>query len=207
MKKIIGIMLASTVLTTSAFSNAAPAPACPACPSVAAKWSGVKFGGQLGYGHTSNKLLTGDFSLKGVLGGLHAGYDHQTSKNMILGMNASLDFSGMKGKVGDDLKYSSKWTVAVVPRVGLVAQDSLLYAGAGWAATKFEVKNAPAQKGKKTMSGLRLQAGAAQKMNKVLMGVEANYDFHGKKKLISSDTGSAVKPRTLSAMLKVSYMM
>lgn len=213
MKKIIGILLASSVLSSAAFANAAPS-ACPACPSApAAKWGGFKLGAQLGYGHSSFSFVDdnvrSDISLKGAIGGLHAGYDYQVSNSVLLGLNTSFDLSGVKGTL-QDAKISNKWTVAIVPRVGLVLQDSMLYAGAGWAATKFQLKDTDAAtplKGKKTLNAFRLQMGAAQRMNKVLVGVEANYDFYGKKKFVADIDNSSFKPRTLSAMVKVSYMM
>ncbi|MBP6986499.1 MAG: porin family protein [Alphaproteobacteria bacterium] len=208
MKKIIGILLASSVLSSAAFANAAPS-ACPACPSApAAKWGGFKLGAQLGYGHSSVRLVNSDISAKGVIGGLHAGYDYQVSNSVVLGLNTSFDLSGVKGNPTTGDKLSNKWTVAVVPQVGLVLQDSKLYAGAGWAATKMQFKDttAPAFSKSKTLNAFRLQMGAAQRMNKVLVGLEANYDFYGKKAL-TNYTNTSAKPRTLSAMVKVSYMM
>lgn len=178
MKKILGVLLTSTLLTTSAFSNAGPAAPCPACPEVpVTKWGGFKLGGQFGYSHVlaSANGFTG--GAKGFVGGAHLGYDFQLNKNWILGATTSFDFSDV-----DNQKY----TVAVVPRVGYVMQDSLFYVGAGWAGSKFsDFENA-----------FRLSVGAGQKMNKVLLGAEVNYDVYGHNNL-----------RALSGMLKVSFCM
>jgi len=174
----------------------------------APKWGGFKLGVELGYGHGYAKVKPGDindsssssahafshseeveahelgesinFGAKGVLGGVHAAWDFQFARNWIVGAEASFDF--VQNSLG-------KYTVAVVPRVGYGLNDSLFYVGAGWAGSKFS------HHGSDFNSAFRLALGAAQKMGRVLLGVEGDYDFYQK------------NMRVLSAKLKLSFML
>lgn len=217
MKKLLSVLALSTALSVPALSNAGPAAApCPACPEMPApKWGGFKVGMQLGYAHgvtslkfdgielpaqsstsssssssSNNNPAFGTISdsdladggtlhlgAKGVFGGVHGAYDFQFNRNWIIGAEASFDF------VQNSL---AKYTVAVVPRVGYGLNDSLFYVGAGWAGTKFdhEFENA-----------FRLALGAAQKMGRVLLGVEADYDFYRH------------STRVLEGKVKLSFML
>lgn len=201
MKNLLSVLALSSALVVPALSNAGPAP-CPACPEAPApKWGGFKLGLQLGYGHATQKikfggsessssLLSSDLQAianaggsftagsKGVLGGFHAGYDFQLNKNWIIGAESSFDF----------LQHSlaeGKYSVTVLPRVGYGMQDSLFYVGCGWVGTK----------GDEFHNGVRVALGAGQKMGRVLLGVEGDYDFLDD------------KIRVLSAKLKMSFML
>jgi len=179
MRKILGVLLTSTVLTTAAFANAGPAPMatpCPACPEApVTKWSGFKLGAQAGYGQTN-------VIAKGAIGGVHAGYDFQIAKNWIVGANTSFDMTSIKA-----LGIKAKYTVAVVPRIGIVMNDSLFYVGAGWAGTKFNRGGFE--------DALRISVGAGQKINRALLGVEVNYDHYD------------ANIKNLSGMVKLSFCL
>jgi opacity protein-like surface antigen len=239
MKKILGILLTSTVLTGTAFANAGPAP-CPACPEQpVARWGGFKLGAQLGYGHawkrftlTETDNFTGaqnfaarsDLGAHGIFGGFHAGYDWQFNKNWIVGVDTSIDFNGIKGtsRLTDangfltTFSNKSKYTVAVVPRLGYVLNDSLFYVGAGWAGSKWNVNvfdqgNNITVGTNKFKSAFRLEVGAGQRMGRVLLTVAGTYDWFGSISRTVSDgfvtDRGTEKPRVLSAKLKLSYMI
>ena len=252
MKKLLAMMLTSAALTTAACANAGPAP-CPACPEApVAKWGGWWLGAQLGYQHATGKMSwrsgpfgqaidyseNTDLAAHGVFGGLNGSYNYQFNKNWLVGLEVSIDWSGMKGKsdsftptdaaLGHDFfKVDADWTVAVVPRLAYVMNDSMFYVGAGWAGTEWDVSgrnadvisnngteaNARFSKDK-FLSAFRLAVGAAQRMNRVLLGVEGTYDWYG-----SISAGRAVdnngdqttnvsyKPRVLSAKVTLRYML
>lgn len=207
MKQILGVLLTSTILTTAALANGAPAPAaCPACPvAAAADFTGFKLGVNLGYGHGAGKLTyigtgidgnnqprainnSADISSKGFIGGLHVGYDKQLSKNFMLGAEASFDYTGLKSQNiersgnlvfrNDRLKHS--WTVATVARAGFVHESTAFYGLVGWVATKTNASTVEFTNNKKTLNGVRFGGGIAHKMNKVVLGLEGTYDAFGK---------------------------
>jgi hypothetical protein len=175
---------------------------------------------------------------KGWLGGFHVGYHYQFNKNMTVGVNTSIDWTNVRGKnsvnasitteeLADELgdvftqnvnvtnSIRQKWTVAVVPQLALVGIDGKIYIGAGWAGSKFSTG--------KMISGLRLQTGAAYKMGKVILGVEANYDIYGSatknhhhhhhNNLNTEGAGvfntqhHRAQPRVLSGLFKISYQL
>ncbi len=240
MKKILSVLITSTTLTTAAFSNAGPAPMpapCPECPATPVPcWGGFKLGAQLGYGHSNSKsnftadaanTHTGSLktSAKGALGGFHAAWDLQFDRMWLVGVNASFDFSGLNGKatVQEDAttiirhNVKSQYTVAVVPRIGMVMKDSLFYVGLGWAGSSWKThtsisNNTLRRHNSEFLNAVRFSVGAAQKMKNFLLGVEVNYDAY---ESISSraDNGGAAsfrtshKPRVLSGMVKLSYML
>jgi len=242
MKKILSVLITSTTLTTAAFSNAGPAPMptpCPACPTAPIPcWGGFKLGLQLGYGQYGNKLsyrveegagptiYRGSLktTTKGAIGGVHAGYDLQFAKMWLVGINTSFDFNGLSGKsrfrVEPDEIFStqakSQYTIAVVPRVGMVMNDSLFYVGAGWAGSTWKTNtrildNTLRRNKSEFLNALRVSVGAAQKMNKFLLGVEVNFDSYeslsSRAANVDDSFRTTYKPRMLSGMVKLSYML
>ncbi len=244
MKNILSVLLTSTVLTGAAFANAGPAPApaapcppCAPCPEKIISWGGFKLGAQLGYGQASsdskirvedtNNLVhvaRNDHSSKSPIGGVHFGWDYQFATNWLMGLNTSFDFSSFKdskrlSRNGVNIFRSSaeaKYTLAVVPRVGIVLKDSFFYVGAGWAGTSWKLKTNVIDNGTRRhntdfLSALRVSVGAVQRINKVMLGVEVNYDSYSSLNSRRDDgTNSfrtSFKPRVLSGMVKASYML
>lgn len=251
MKKVIGVLLATTLLSGTAFARGAPAPA-PApvmqpCPAVT--WGGFKVGAQLGYGHSANDFkqtsttttslfgvpgtttavsrTSADLASDGVLGGVHAGYDYQFHPNWLVGIEAFFDFADLEGKVKTDntivLKAEMDWTVGAKARLGYVLNDSLFYGGIGWAGSRWKLTDSSFNTSKRKsdfINGLQLTLGAAQRFNRILLGLEGNYTFYESLKhtqtvnnvAVPGETASVVtqdkiSPRVLDVKLKLSYML
>lgn len=250
MKKILSGLLLSTVLAAPALANAGPMPRAKAalpCPSNYVKWGGFKMGIQAGWaiGKASSKAVATNINdgvvnlsqkknlaFSGVSGGFHAGYDFQFLRNWIVGLDTSIEFRDLETKAnyvnaatGQSFKseYKSKWTIALVPRIGYGLNDSLVYAGAGWVFAGSNFRGTGVIDGltfkhiqtNKEAQGIRFAAGLAQRYNRILMGVEATYDMLDKnskrrKKTVGNATEAfktSVQPRILEAKIRLSYMM
>jgi len=239
MKKIIGGLLLSTLLAVPSFANAGPvAKPCPTCPAMPlVKWGGFKGGIQFGWGVGKNRVnvkSTNDTSglvdftanthvgFNGPIGGFHAIYDFQFLKYWIVGLDTSIDFKHYKthSRFKDSngnlwlSEPKSKWTLAVMPRVGFALKDSLFYIGVGWATTVWHVQGTAFNNPigfKKGLNGIRYAVGAAQRYNRILMGLEADYDvYEGAGR--THDTGTDkikvnLKPQELSFKMRLSYLM
>jgi outer membrane immunogenic protein len=161
MKKLL---LASTALIALAASAQAADLGVPRMPIAAAvvapafNWTGFYLGGHIGYGfgrgnHRNTLLGNGaafdngadttafTYNTRGVLGGLHAGYNWQTS-NVVFGIEGEVGYSGVSGsRAGaipgvstDDYGDSRMGFYAFLgPRVGVVIDRALVYVKAGLA--------------------------------------------------------------------------
>jgi hypothetical protein len=200
MKKIIGGLLLSTILAVPALSNAGPAPqACPECPMEAfPKWAGFKLGGQLGYAHGVSKVHghNSRFGLgsRGFLGGIHLGYDMQFNTRFIV---------GIEGSANSAEKHLFRYNAAVIARAGYAMQSSLFYVGAGYVGAHFKREGS-----KKFQSGVRVAVGAGHRINRILLGVEVDYDWFSKKHGHNNrNHNHQSKPRLLTGVVKLSYML
>jgi outer membrane immunogenic protein len=120
-------------------------------------WSSFYVGGHVGYswGHERDNLsqalpappLPADrFSVDGVIGGLHVGYNWQTGQ-FVYGLEGDLDGSGIKGRFAFDqgpsgytgaLSLKNDWQASIRARAGYAANNWLLYitGGAAFAGVK-----------------------------------------------------------------------
>ncbi|MBN8943452.1 MAG: porin family protein [Rhizobiales bacterium] len=116
-------------------------------------WTGFYLGAHIGYGFGSTRhvalnidafdgALLGETirsSPRGVLGGIHFGYNWQ-SGNLLAGLEAELGYSGVTGsRIGSNVQgdvYGSTrygFTAFVGPRLGFVADRALFYVKGGLA--------------------------------------------------------------------------
>jgi opacity protein-like surface antigen len=194
MKSKISLLALSIALTSPALSNAGPAPVAPIqCPEVEAeKWGGFAVGVHVGYGHLWEKKRTSGTPYKQVIGrgsfgGFHGGYDLLIQKNWVLGLETSFDWS--------EYALGCKWNVAVIPKIGYVSNDSIIYVGAGWFGSQTPG----------FVGGLRLVAGVGKKFGRVLVAIEADHDAPGKKHTTIAGKRYTLKEQVVSAQLKLSY--
>jgi outer membrane immunogenic protein len=164
MTKLRGVLLASVgvaVLSSSAIAADLPTmKGPPPAPVVAPySWTGFNIGANIGYGWgaESDNLSTSDlaipadsFTVEGLLGGVHAGYDWQIN-SLVLGVLGELDVSGLRGSKstsstqfldGSDcasegcyvtrgsLAFRNTWQAFLLARAG-IAFDRLLVYGTG----------------------------------------------------------------------------
>lgn len=180
MRKLLGTTILIIGITVGYCANAADltpvykAPPAPPAPPQATNWSGFYFGGNFGAdigGHdswSSNDPFyfsgleesLGGASMRGVLGGLQAGYNWQTGP-LVLGVETAWSLTDIHGQTASEfeafgdvdcvvgaadgetctLNASSRltWIGTAVGRVGVAIGQALLYVGGGAAWT--HVKN------------------------------------------------------------------
>ncbi len=112
-------------------------------------WSGPYIGVQGGYNSgesddvpwdsTGVRPLTendGPADMKGFLGGIYAGYNHQYN-SFVMGVEADVNLNNLKGddedRGGDTNGFEADWSGALRVRSGYAIDNTLLYAAGGWA--------------------------------------------------------------------------
>jgi outer membrane immunogenic protein len=150
MKKMIlaaaaALMAAPAVAADLPLRTAAPAPAPMLSAAPAMSWTGLYVGGQVGYGWGetrgrmfSSGVLVGDGGLdtKGMIGGLHAGYNWQTG-SMVFGAEIDLEAAGQKGNA-DAIEVANRLRGSARLRAGFAFDNALLYATAGVAQGRWK---------------------------------------------------------------------
>lgn len=233
MKKVLGVLLTTTILSSTALANGAPEPCVQAAPS----WTSWKLGVQLGYAHSANDakfrkvtgnqntvLLANDLASDGVIGGFHAGYDQQFNSNWTYGVEVFIDFSDVDGSVSGrnanstaKMNASMDWGLGITARLGYALNDSLFYGGVGLVGYDWDVKGVSngtfTTSDDKFAAGLRLTLGAAQRFDNILLGLEGNYTFFEKISASQKFQNGAftdhaqIEPRMLDVKVKLSYML
>jgi outer membrane immunogenic protein len=157
MKRLAIALLAATGLSVglSQIASAADlpvkAPAYKAPFVTQYNWTGFYVGGNVGYGWAQVKpgtiSLYGpafagsidgiDYSPKGVIGGAQAGYNHQFSNNMLLGLEADFSAAGINGAVYNPTNSTSTSKIdrlaTARARAGFVMDRALIYGTGGLA--------------------------------------------------------------------------
>lgn len=157
---IASMMLASAIAHAADLPMKARAAPVYASPS----WQGLYVGGQLGYGWSREDVtITGTDTIgaavvatgaipgslspnaDGFMGGVHVGYNWQAGQ-MVYGVEASFDFSGIDGSAGQNLTLAPlgiplglsttvntelEWLGTLTARAGVVVGDRLLVFGRG----------------------------------------------------------------------------
>lgn len=225
-----GFILASAS-AQAADLGAAPAPIVEA--TAAYDWSGVYVGAQAGYVVGGNVEQTYkdfdagpwfDYDLKpdGAFGGLYAGYNHQFSNSIVLGVEA--DFAagdvGATGETKVYLGYESTtdidWTGSVRVRAGYAIDRFLPYATGGVAFGRFSFEERAEDYGVRQtadvdVSGWTIGAGAEYALTDkvILRGEYRMTDFNQKNFAGQDDFGAvdnfAGKLRTHDLRVGVAY--
>jgi outer membrane immunogenic protein len=161
MKKIALATAAATLLFAGSASAAdlaaRPYTKAPmAAPIAVYNWTGFYVGGQVGYGwrdddNVERVLATGlpdgwraNSQPSGVVGGVHAGYNWQAGM-FVLGVEGDVEGSDVNGTgfyrlnggapILDRVDSSTDWQASIRGRVGIAANNWLLYGTAGAAFT------------------------------------------------------------------------
>ncbi len=201
MKKLAIVALAATALTTGAFAN----------NKHAGPWVGLSLGVGLSHGSLD---FTGpvedskgkiDASTRGILGGLHAGWDWTFENKWLLGIELLGEISSMDGKsviserdagVGAERfgslleqKIDMDWSFGVSARGGVIYGDTVIYLHAGWIGSEWELKSistdrdmndaVDSKKNDKFLSGFRAGIGFDTMLNEnVSFGGEWAYTWY-----------------------------
>ena len=147
------ILLATTLATFTL--GAAQAADLDPVEDVVFGWGGFYAGAQVGYSfgsadHTFNNLAPSDDSdPRGVLGGLHVGYNVQ-DQSIVYGIEADLNFSNADGSYANFTGATSagevdmNWTGSVRGQLGVTNDRLLGFVTAGVAFGDFDLGGGPA---------------------------------------------------------------
>jgi outer membrane immunogenic protein len=121
-------------------------------------WSGFYAGAQVGYGigavdQRAIVLATGlptvatDSTVKGMIGGIRAGYNLQPLPALLLGLDADYSVAKLYGDVTTSTGVFSTtkidWLATMRGRIGLTSESYLVYATAGAVRAHFNSTRAP----------------------------------------------------------------
>ncbi|MEN8236086.1 MAG: outer membrane beta-barrel protein [Pseudomonadota bacterium] len=181
-----------------------------------------------------NQVQGGDLSTKGVVGGIHLGWDKVFQNKWLLGLEVYGDLSSLNGKAslsqtntagfGGSNKVDMDWSIGVNVRGGVIISDTLAYLSLGWVGSDWEIRQTDNRPGSdnrnakkdKFKSGFRVGLGMATMLNDNLMlGVEAAYSWYDDIKVSRTDADpiiadretliSKYDPEVLEAKLKLSW--
>ena len=110
-------------------------------------WTGFYMGVQAGYGWGTTDAVSSDFALGtteafsygtgGFLGGLHAGYNWQVNRNLVVGVESDIELADITGSgissLGNAHHTSIDWLGSVRGRIGFAADSTLFYLTGGLA--------------------------------------------------------------------------
>lgn len=148
-----------------------PAPTAPPIysPTQAANWTGPYMGAVGGYGWGS-----GTVGHRGWLGGAYAGYNFQTSPNVVVGLEGDVTFTGKSGTSGG-VKAANPWNSTIRGRVGYTFDRTMVYATGGVAIGGVEANSESA-----TEVGFTAGVGAEALLTEKLIGrAELRYTDYG----------------------------
>lgn len=116
-------------------------------------WTGAYIGAQVGYAWGDSYYYNEDdesanYDPDGFFGGVYVGYNHQLANNVVLGVDADLNFSGIDSRVGYDYLGEQwddhvgvsdvKYTGALRARLGYAIDRWLPYVAGGLSVAKYE---------------------------------------------------------------------
>lgn len=201
------VLAAALLLGSSSFAIAADAvvyePVAFEEMPVGFNWTGGYVGAQVGYAwgdaHYSNEFDDYiNYDPDGFFGGLYAGYNYQFNNNVVLGVDADINFSGIDGNAdyyweGDldpDHVASSKvkYTGALRARLGYAMDRWMPYVAGGLSVAKYEFDLDHDGTGnwdfreKKTLTGWNIGAGVEYAAtDNILVRAEYRYSDFGSK--------------------------
>lgn len=215
MKKL-GIFLTTTMLTTSMAAAAA------AGTSDCNRMTGFYLGGNLGYGAGTVKDSDSDGyghgGLKGLIGGIHLGYQ-KAFGIVVAGLEGTANLSNTKlsSKNKDDgiidkTSFKRKHAFGIAARLGVVINNCLIYTKAGYDNAKFSFHESEAKPASqnKNLHGIVPGIGFETMItNNLMFGGEWTYTFYQGKKLVRTIDGDIendkLKHRIGDFKLRLSY--
>ncbi len=226
----IKLLAAVLLLGSSGFAMAAD----PALPieeiPTGFNWTGGYVGGQAGYAwgdsHYSNTEYDdyADYDPDGVFGGIYAGYNHQFINNVVLGVDADLNVSGVDGDTTfylNDIGYEAipgaeaelKYSGAIRGRLGYAVDRFMPYIAGGLSFGKYDF-NLPDGSSflfeeSKTLTGWNIGAGVEYAAtDNILIRAEYRYTDFGSKSFDHGNSfadGAKIDLSTNDIRLGVAY--
>lgn len=120
-------------------------------------WTGFYAGLQAGYGSSDSRYSDDNYlsenNPNGFIGGVYAGYNYQRSDRVVLGIDADIVYSGMKGSDGQrflsdpsvsiagvESDLEIRWSGAVRARLGYAAGRFLPYIAGGISFARYDFR-------------------------------------------------------------------
>ncbi|MCE6076350.1 outer membrane protein [Agrobacterium vitis] len=150
-------------------------------------WSGAYLGIQGGGGWANGEFsgfgIAGSEDADGGVFGGFAGYNYQFDNRVIVGIEGDLEYNWNEEQIfGAD--FGTDWAGSVRGRVGYAFDHALIYATAGWAATRGYVDVPGLGKEEATFNGYTVGAGLDYAFTSNIFGrVEYRYSDYGDKDL------------------------
>jgi outer membrane immunogenic protein len=160
-KLLLGSVVLAVLMGGSAMAADMPIKALPAQPPVLL-WSGFYVGGSVGYlfgktewSYPGASIITSrdvEHQVRGVVGGVQAGINHQINRNWLVGIEAEFNWSNANGSSGgqspsapfigcfntDTCTTNVKWLDTFTARFGYIFGRQLVYVKAGGALVRDE---------------------------------------------------------------------
>lgn len=184
-------------------------------------WTGGYVGLQAGYAwgksHYSNEEYDdfADHDPKGGFGGVYAGYNHQLANNVVLGVDADLNYSGIDGSAdfywnGNDPEPGAsadvRWTGAARVRLGYAMDRVLPYVAGGVAFADYRMELADEFVHSKTLTGWTIGGGLEYAAtDNILLRAEYRYTDYGNDTWSDWAGGERVDLKTNDIRLGVAY--
>ncbi|CDZ49852.1 outer membrane protein [Neorhizobium galegae] len=180
------------MLALSTVAHAADAvdqvPSAPVAEEVQVfTWSGPYLGVHGGYGWTDGSF---DISGVGTLGadlngglfGVFAGYNHQFSNNLVIGIEGDIEYNWNEEEVLAGAEARTELQGSVRGRIGYAFDRALVYATGGWAATQGVAEVPGFSDETETFNGYTVGAGVDYAFTNNIFGrVEYRYTDFGSK--------------------------
>ncbi|WP_153768089.1 outer membrane protein [Labrenzia sp. CE80] len=138
--------LATPVLAADLPQPVDPAPAFydDQVPAARFDWGGAYVGGNLGWGWGNfDNRNAPDTDGDGIQGGIHAGYNHIISPNVLIGAEADFQFSDLEDTAtagGVTAETGSSWNSSIRGRLGYTFDRFLVYGTGGLAIADLDFK-------------------------------------------------------------------
>jgi outer membrane immunogenic protein len=134
MKKLLMIGVAVGVMSVSSTAAMSADVSAP----VAFDWTGLYFGGYVGYTNFDTEILGADNSFDGITGGGIIGANYQIDQ-IVMGLEGDIGFTGANGNFVAPIAHSQDvdMTYAVRARLGYAADNTLFFLQGGVAFAEF----------------------------------------------------------------------
>jgi len=127
-----------------------PVIAAPAPMAVTRNWTGgyagFQFGAQqsrLGMSETADQTNTGALRLRGLTGGLYAGYNWQGVNDLVFGVDGDIAATGGRASMttsgGDAVSARMRASAALRARAGVAMGETMFYGAVGVSHARFDV--------------------------------------------------------------------
>jgi outer membrane immunogenic protein len=157
LRGFVGVAIGTGLLVSTSGANADGPSRRSALNNPGIDWTGFYAGLQGGYGWSNSRYSDDQYLSKanpdGFIGGAYVGYNYQRNDRLVLGIDADITYSGMKGTDGQrflsdpsvsiagvDLDLDVKWSGAMRGRLGYASGRFLPYIAGGISFARYDFR-------------------------------------------------------------------